>query len=87
MEARNERGLLMLQRDRQAVKLLVVAELGYGPLSPTRAEQAPLSDRAKSAQFVGSGLRHAKLPRHHHYGKGPEHDVGPSLVAVADEWA
>ena len=41
--------LLKLQRDRQAVKLLVVAKLGFGPLSPTRAEQAPLSDRAKAA--------------------------------------
>ena len=49
MEARYERRLLKLQHDRQAVKLLVVAELGYRPLSPTRAEQAPLSDRAKAA--------------------------------------
>ena len=41
--------LLKLQRDRQAVKLLVVAKLGFGPLLPIGAEQALLSDRAKAA--------------------------------------
>ncbi len=35
MEARDERRLLKLQRDLQAVKLLIVDELGYVPLSPT----------------------------------------------------
>ena len=49
MEERSERRLLKLQRDRQAMKLLVVAELGFGPLSPTQAEQAPLSGLAKAA--------------------------------------
>ena len=38
MEARDERRLLKLQRDLQAVKLLIVDELGYVPLSPTGAE-------------------------------------------------
>ena len=38
MEARDERRLLKLQRELQAVKLLVVDELGYVPLSPTGAE-------------------------------------------------
>ncbi|MEC5293682.1 IS21-like element helper ATPase IstB [Aurantimonas sp. C2-6-R+9] len=38
MEARDERRLLKLQRDLQVVKLLIVDELGYVPLSPTGAE-------------------------------------------------
>ena len=38
MEARDERRLLRLQRDLQAVKLLIVDELGYVPLSATGAE-------------------------------------------------
>ena len=38
MEARDERRLLKLQRDLQAVNLLIVDELGYVPLSPTGAE-------------------------------------------------
>jgi DNA replication protein DnaC len=38
MEARDERRLLKLQRDLQAVKLLIVDELGYVPLSPTGAQ-------------------------------------------------
>jgi DNA replication protein DnaC len=38
MEARDERRLLKLQRDLQMVKLLIVDELGYVPLSPTGAE-------------------------------------------------
>ena len=38
MEARDERRLLRLQRDLAAVKLLIVDELGYVPLSPTGAE-------------------------------------------------
>jgi DNA replication protein DnaC len=38
MEARDERRLLKLQRDLPAVKLLIVDELGYVPLSPTGAE-------------------------------------------------
>ena len=38
MEARDERRLLKLQRDLQAVKLLIVDEIGYVPLSPTGAE-------------------------------------------------
>ena len=38
MEARDERRLLKTQRDLQAVKLLIVDELGYVPLSPTGAE-------------------------------------------------
>jgi DNA replication protein DnaC len=38
IEARDERRLLKLQRDLQAVKLLIVDELGYVPLSPTGAE-------------------------------------------------
>jgi DNA replication protein DnaC len=38
MEARDERRLLKLQRDLAAVKLLIVDELGYVPLSQTGAE-------------------------------------------------
>jgi DNA replication protein DnaC len=38
MEARDERRLLRLQRDLQQVKLLIIDELGYVPLSPTGAE-------------------------------------------------
>lgn len=38
MEARDEKRLLRLQRDLAAVKLLIVDELGYVPLSPTGAE-------------------------------------------------
>ena len=38
IEARDERRLLKLQRDLQAVKLLIVDELGYVPLSATGAE-------------------------------------------------
>ena len=38
MEARDERRLLKLQRDLQAVKLLIVDELGYVSLSATGAE-------------------------------------------------
>ena len=38
LEARDERRLLKLQRDLAAVKLLIVDELGYVPLSPTGAE-------------------------------------------------
>jgi DNA replication protein DnaC len=38
MEARDERRLLKLQRELQAVQLLIVDELGYVPLSPTGAE-------------------------------------------------
>jgi len=38
MEARDELRLLKLQRDLQAVRLLIVDELGYVPLSPTGAE-------------------------------------------------
>lgn len=37
-EARDERRLLRLQRDLQQVKLLIIDELGYVPLSPTGAE-------------------------------------------------
>ncbi len=38
IEARDERRLLKLQRDLAAVKLLIIDELGYVPLSPTGAE-------------------------------------------------
>lgn len=38
MEARDERRLLKLQRDLAAVKLLIVDELGYVPLTATGAE-------------------------------------------------
>lgn len=38
MEARDEKRLLKTQRELQAVKLLIVDELGYVPLSPTGAE-------------------------------------------------
>ena len=38
MEARDEKRLLRLQRELQAVKLLIINELGYVPLSPTGAE-------------------------------------------------
>ena len=40
MEARDERRLLKLQRDLQAVQLLIVDELGYIPLSPDRRRAA-----------------------------------------------
>lgn len=38
LEARDERRLLKLQRDLQTVKLLIIDELGYVPLSSTGAE-------------------------------------------------
>jgi DNA replication protein DnaC len=38
MEARDERRLLKLRCDLQAVRLLIVDEFGYVPLSPTGAE-------------------------------------------------
>ncbi len=38
LEARDERRLLKLQRDLALVKLLIIDELGYVPLSPTGAE-------------------------------------------------
>ena len=38
MEARDEKRLLRLQRELQAVKPLIIDELGYVPLSPTGAE-------------------------------------------------
>jgi hypothetical protein len=38
LEARDERRLLKLQRDLASVKLLIIDELGYVPLSPTGAE-------------------------------------------------
>src|ERR1019366_8008268 len=38
MEARDERRLIKLQRELRAVKLLIIDELGYVPLSPTGAE-------------------------------------------------
>ena len=38
LEARDERRLLKLQRDLAGVKLLIIDELGYVPLSPTGAE-------------------------------------------------
>ncbi|WP_426265504.1 IS21-like element helper ATPase IstB [Sphingomonas sp. PWP1-2] len=38
LEARDERCLLKMQRDLAAVKLLIIDELGYVPLSPTGAE-------------------------------------------------
>ena len=38
LEARDEKRLLRLQRELQAVKLLIVDELGYVPLPPTGAE-------------------------------------------------
>ena len=38
MEARDEKRLLRLQRELAAVRLLIVDELGYVPLSPTGAE-------------------------------------------------
>ncbi len=38
MEARDEKRLIKLQRDLSSVKLLIIDELGYVPLSPTGAE-------------------------------------------------
>ena len=38
LEARDERRLLKLQRDLASVKLLIIDELGYVPLSPSGAE-------------------------------------------------
>jgi DNA replication protein DnaC len=38
LEARDEKRLLRLQRELQAVKLLIVDELGYVPLPPTGAD-------------------------------------------------
>ena len=38
MEARDEKRLLKLQRDLSTVKLLIIDELGYVPLSPSGAE-------------------------------------------------
>jgi hypothetical protein len=42
MESRDERRLLKQQRELQAVKLLIVDELGYVPLSPTCLYRTPL---------------------------------------------
>ena len=38
LEARDEKRLLKMQRELAAVKLLIIDELGYVPLSPTGAE-------------------------------------------------
>ncbi|HSO41354.1 MAG TPA: ATP-binding protein [Rhodospirillales bacterium] len=38
MEAKEERRLIKLQAQLQALKLLIIDELGYVPLSPTGAE-------------------------------------------------
>jgi DNA replication protein DnaC len=45
MEARDDRRLLKLQRELQTVKLLIVDEFGYVPLSPNGAEQPPRPTR------------------------------------------
>lgn len=60
MEARDERRPLKLQRDLQAVKLLIVDELGYVPLSPTGAEL--LSGVFSQRYERGSTLVTSNLP-------------------------
>ena len=57
---RDERRLLKLQRDLAAVKLLIVDELGYVPLSPTGAE---LLFEAFSQRYErGSTISHPICP-------------------------
>ncbi len=59
MEARDERRLLKPQRDLQAVKLLIVDELGYVPLSATGAE---LLFEAFSQRYAGLDHHHLEPP-------------------------
>ncbi len=59
MEARDERRLLKLQRELQAVKLLIMDELGYVPLSPTGAKllfEVFSQRRARGSTIVTSNL-------------------------------
>ena len=63
MEARDERRLLKLQRDLQAVKLLIVDELGYVPLSATGAEL--LFETFSQRYERGSTIITSNLPFEH----------------------
>jgi DNA replication protein DnaC len=56
LEARDERRLLKLQRDLQAVKLLIIDELGYVPLSPTGAELLFETRYERGSTIVTSNL-------------------------------
>ena len=60
MEARDERRLLKLQRDLQAVRLLIVDEPGYVPLSPTGA--ALLFEAFSQRYERGSTIVTSNLP-------------------------
>ena len=64
MEARDDRRLLKLQRDLQAVRLLIVDELGYVPLSPTGAELLfeAFSQRYEQRYERGSTIVTSNLP-------------------------
>ncbi len=53
MEARDEKRLIRLQRDLQAVKLLIIDELGYVPPSPTgRSYCSRFGQRYKDASTI-----------------------------------
>jgi hypothetical protein len=60
LEARDERRLLKLQRDLASVKLLIIDELGYVPLSPTGAE--PLFETFSQRYERGSTIVTSNLP-------------------------
>ena len=72
MEASDERRLLKLQRELQAVKLLVVDELGYVPLSPTGA--APVRSAVPALR--------ARLDHYHFKPAIRGLDVGPGVRAA-----
>jgi DNA replication protein DnaC len=60
LEARDERRLRKFQRNLQAVKLLIVDELGYVPLSPTGAEL--LFETFSQRYECGSTIVSSNLP-------------------------
>ena len=65
MEARDEKRLLKLQRELQAVKLLIVDELGYVPLTPTGAELRIPKLTGRAFRFEAgrhSGMKPATIP-------------------------
>ncbi len=68
MEARDNRRLLRLQRELQTVKLLIVDELDYVPLSPTGAEllfEVSSQRYERGSTIVTSNCRSRIGPRSH----------------------
>jgi hypothetical protein len=63
LEARDERRLLKLQRDLASVKLLIIDELGYVPLSPTGAELPPPKPGQTKTSPPPSTPKRAKSPK------------------------